>query len=152
MTRKRYVAVIGAGEATSQAETAAREIGRLLAIEGFCLVTGGLGGTMRAACEGARSAGGHTLGLLPGLVRDQANEFVEFPLVTGLGQMRNFLVVANADVVIAVDGGWGTLSELALARKTGKTVIALGRYSTLEGVVPAASPDEAVDLAKRYFK
>lgn len=147
MSEERYVAVIGAGSADKKTGATARELGGLLAREGYTLISGGLGGVMRAASEGARQAGGHTVGLLPGLERGQANEFVEYPVVTGLGHMRNFLVVANADIVIAVEGGWGTLSELALARKIGKPVIAIGRWSALEGVIPAADPAEAVALA-----
>lgn len=149
MAEEVYVAVIGAGAADEKTSAVARELGILLARQGYTLISGGLGGVMRAASEGARQAGGHTVGLLPGLERGQANEFVEYPVVTGLGHMRNFLVVANADIVIAVEGGWGTLSELALARKIGKPVIAVGRWGTLDGVIPASDPTEAVALAGR---
>ena len=149
MAEEVYVAVIGASAADEKTGAMARELGALLAQKGYTLVTGGIGGVMRAASEGARQAGGHTVGLLPGLERGQANEFVEYPVVTGLGHMRNFLVVANADIIIAVEGGWGTLSELALARKIGKPVIAVGRWGALDGVIPAMDPAEAVALADR---
>ncbi|WP_029895151.1 TIGR00725 family protein [Desulfohalovibrio reitneri] len=151
MNQERYIAVIGDGSHAPHAEQTAKKLGQMLADAGFTLVSGGLKGVMSAASEGARERGGHTVGLLPGLDREDANEFIEVPVVTGLGHMRNFLVVANADLVIAVEGGWGTLSELALAKKIGKTVIAIGRWSSIDGVLPADDPAMAVDLAKKCF-
>jgi uncharacterized protein (TIGR00725 family) len=138
-----YVAVIGPG---GEVEDAAAEVGRLVAERGAVVVCGGLGGTMEAACRGAKDAGGLTVGILPGSDRSQANPFVDVALPTGLGEARNALVVRAADVVIAVGGGYGTLSEIALALKAGKRVIGLDTWE-IEGVVPAEGPEAAVSAA-----
>ncbi len=108
---------------------------------------------MRAVCEGARSEAGLTIGILPGSERDDANEYVDIALATGLGPMRNCLVVLNGDVVVAVEGGSGTLSEVALALKIGKDVIALGRWSGIPGVVPATDSARVLSLVhERYAR
>jgi uncharacterized protein (TIGR00725 family) len=121
-------------------------VGRLLAERGAVLVCGGLGGTMEAACRGARGAGGTTIGILPGLDRADANPYVDVAVPTGLGEARNALVVRAADVVIAVGGGYGTLSEIALALKAGKRVIGLGTWE-IEGVARADGAEAAVAAA-----
>lgn len=144
MSRPFRVSVIGSGSCGPETEALASRLGGLIASHGWLLVCGGRLGVQRAACKGARDAGGTTLGILPGLDPAEANEFVDFPVVTGLGHMRNFLVVKNGDVAVAVEGGAGTLSEIGLALKSGVPVVALGRWSGLEGVVPAASAEEAV--------
>ncbi len=118
-------------------------MGRLLAERGAVLVCGGLGGTMEAACRGAKQAGGTTVGLLPGGSRSDANPFVDVAIPTGLGEARNALVVRAADVVVAVGGGYGTLSEIALALKAGKRVVGLGSWE-IDGVVAADGPEAAV--------
>lgn len=143
-----YVAVCGPGEGTAgQATLAAAEVvGRELARAAAIVVTGGLGGAMAAACRGAASAGGTTLGLLPGTDRAAANPWVSVAIPTGLGELRNGLVVRSADAVIALHGGWGTLSEVALARKLGRPVVGLGPW-TLAGIELAAGPEEAVARA-----
>ena len=110
------------------------------------MVCGGLGGTMEAACRGARSAGGTTIGILPGLDRADANPYVEVAVPTGLGEARNALVVRAADAVIAVGGGYGTLSEIALALKAGKRVVGLGTWQ-IEGVVAVEDAEAAVAAA-----
>lgn len=139
------VSVIGAGSCGPQTEAVAERLGELIARQGWLLVCGGRMGVQRAACRGAKAAGGVTLGILPGLDFAQANEFVDYPIITGLGHMRNFLVVRNGDVAVAVEGGSGTLSEIGLALKSGVAVVAIGRWSTLDGVIPAASPEEALE-------
>jgi uncharacterized protein (TIGR00725 family) len=121
----------------------AEEVGRLLAQAGAVVVTGGLGGVMEAASKGAREAGGTTLGLLPGADRREANAWLSVAVPTGMGEMRNALVVRSADGVIAVGGEWGTLSEIAFARKTGKPVVGLGSWD-LDGVDKFDTPAEAV--------
>jgi uncharacterized protein (TIGR00725 family) len=123
-------------------------VGRLLAGRDVLVVTGGLGGVMEAASRGAREAGGETLGILPGLDRDAANEYVDVAVPTGLGEARNALVVRAADVLIAVGGGYGTLSEIALALKAGKPVVGLGSFE-LDEMTLAATPAEAVAAALR---
>jgi uncharacterized protein (TIGR00725 family) len=110
------------------------------------LVCGGLGGAMEAACEGAKAAGGTTVGILPGADRGAANPFVDIAVPTGLGEARNALVVRAADVLIAVGGGYGTLSEVALALRAGKPVIGLDTWG-IDGVRVASSPEEAVTAA-----
>jgi hypothetical protein len=147
----RIVAVIGAGQCGPELMETAHEIGFGLAKAGFAVVTGGLDGVMRGASEGASSAGGAVIGLLPGLDKTDANPSVGMAIATGLGQMRNFLLVLNAEAVVAVEGGYGTLSEIALALKIGKPVTAIGRWSSIEGVRPAASSDEAIRLTRNFL-
>jgi uncharacterized protein (TIGR00725 family) len=138
------VAVVGPGEASSRELAAAEEIGAALAGAGAVVVTGGLGGVMAAACRGARARKGHTLGILPGEDRATANEWVEIAVATGMGELRNGLVVRAADALIAVGGGHGTLSEVALALKLGRPVVGLGTWE-VHGVEHVSTPEEAVD-------
>ncbi|SEM23455.1 TIGR00725 family protein [Streptacidiphilus jiangxiensis] len=148
-----YVAVIGPGEATPAECDTAGEVGRRLAEAGAVLVCGGLGGVMEAAARGASAAGGTTVGLLPGRDRSAGNPHLTVCLPTGLGELRNGLVVGTADAVIAVGGSWGTMSEIALALRTGKPVVALAGWDLrppsgdAPGPRPAATPEEAVALA-----
>jgi uncharacterized protein (TIGR00725 family) len=118
-------------------------VGRELAARGAVLVCGGLGGVMEAACRGAKDAGGRTVGILPGTDRAAANPFVDIAIPTGLGEARNALVVGAADGLIAVGGGYGTLSEIALALKAGKRVVGLDSWD-IEGVVAVGDPAAAV--------
>jgi len=134
---------VGAGEADAEQRTAAAHTGRLLAEAGAIVVTGGLGGVMEAASEGAREADGTTVGLLPGADRREANPWLTVAIPTGMGEARNALVVRAADAVVAIGGEWGTLSEIAFARKTGKPVVGLGTWD-LEGVDRFETPAEAV--------
>jgi uncharacterized protein (TIGR00725 family) len=142
----RQVSVIGSG---SEWEGAAEEIGRLLAKRGCSVVTGGLDEVMAAAHRGAKSAGGTTIAILPGEHREAANEWAEHVVVTGIGHARNLAVAASGDAVIAVGGSWGTLAEIAFARRLGRVVVALEGAPKVDGVVTAASPEEAVDLVLR---
>jgi len=137
---RRYVAVCGASEATPSQLGAAKEVGRLLAEAGAIVINGGLGGVSGAASEGAASAGGIVVGLLPDAHRAGANPHLTIALPTGLGQMRNALIVTAAQAVIAIGGGWGTLSEIALAKRLGRPVITLDSWpvSGLESVATAA--------------
>jgi uncharacterized protein (TIGR00725 family) len=141
-----YVAVVGPSDATSEQARAAEAIGRGLADSGAILVCGGLGGVMAAACHGAGAAAGVTVGFLPGADRASANEWVQIALPTGLGELRNGLIVRAADAVIAVGGAYGTLSEIALALRTGVPVIGLRTWD-IDGVVRVSSPGEAVERA-----
>jgi uncharacterized protein (TIGR00725 family) len=121
-------------------------VGRRIAEAEAILVCGGRGGVMEAACRGASNAGGITIGILPGTDRREANEWVQIAIPTGLGELRNGLIVRSADVLIAIAGGYGTLSEVALALRAGTPVIGLGTWE-IEGIETAASPDEAVRAA-----
>jgi len=123
-----YVAIVGPGEA-SEAECAhAFEVGERLARAGAVVISGGLGGVMEAACRGARGAGGLTVGLLPGADRAAGNPHLSVAIATGLGELRNGLLVRAADAIVGIGGSWGTLSELALARRTGVPVVLLGSW------------------------
>ena len=141
-----YVAVIGPGEASPDESARAEEVGRLLAGRGAVVVCGGLGGVMEAVSHGAASAGGTVVGILPGRERTDANEHVTIALSTGMGEMRNALVVRAADAVIAVGGAYGTLSEIAFALRTGMPVVGIGTWD-LDDVVDAPDPVAAVELA-----
>jgi hypothetical protein len=140
------VSVIGSGR---EWEAAAEEVGRLLAERGCTVVTGGLDEVMAAAHRGAKAAGGTTIAILPGEERSAANPWADHVVVTGIGHARNLAVAATGDVVIAVGGGYGTLSEIALARRLGRRVVALDGAPSAEGVLRAETPAEAVELALR---
>jgi uncharacterized protein (TIGR00725 family) len=146
VTGLRYVAVIGPGDATPDEGARAEEVGQLLAERGAVVVCGGLGGVMEAVARGARAAGGTVVGILPGTARSDANEHVTVAIATGMGEMRNALVVRSADAVIAVGGAYGTLSEIALALRAGLPVIGIGTWD-LDDVVDAPDPRAAVELA-----
>jgi uncharacterized protein (TIGR00725 family) len=141
-----YVALVGPAEATEAECRLAEAIGGLLAQRGAVLVTGGLGGVMAAASRGARAGGALTVGILPGGERAEANEWLSVAIPTGLGELRNGLVVRAADALIAVGGAYGTLSEVALALKAGIPVIGLGTW-TIVGIEIVETPLEAVDRA-----
>ena len=138
-----YIAVVGASAATPEQERGAEEVGRGLAEAGAVVVTGGGAGVMAAACRGAGDAGGVVVGILPGSDRSAANEWVGVALATGLGELRNGLIVRAADVVVAVGGAYGTLSEVALALATGVPVVGLHTWA-IEGVQITDSPQAAV--------
>jgi len=147
------IAVIGAGRCSKAIAQVAREVGRELGRRGLTLVCGGLGGVMEAACQGARETGGQTIGILPGISRQDANPYVDIPIVTGLGEARNIIVVRTAQAVIAVDGEYGTLSEIAYALKLGIPVVGLDTWQLSKGgrevkdIVVAHTPAEAVEKA-----
>lgn len=148
-----WIAVVGPGEAGEHELALAETAGAEVAAAGAVLVCGGLGGVMEAACRGARSRGGTTVGLLPGSDRSAANGWVQIAIPTGLGEVRNALVVRAADALVAVGVGWGTLSEIALALKAGRPVIGIGSWElardgqAVEGIVAMDDPAEAVAAA-----
>ena len=142
-----YIAVIGTGEASAEEYEQAREVGKRVAERGGIVVCGGLGGVMEAAAKGATKVGGVAIGILPDEDRRRTNEYLSYSIATGLGQARNLAVVCSADAVIAVGGGYGTLSEIGLARKVGRPVVALGSWELEDHVVSASSPEGAVEAA-----
>lgn len=155
MTRG-YVAVVGpSGDLDPTLAHAAEETGRLLAEAGCVVVTGGGTGVMAAASRGARSAGGTTVGILPGHDRREGNPHLTVALPTGLGELRNGLLVRAVDVVVAVGGSWGTLSEIALARRTGVPVYAFAGWDLAtvaeDGPVVVADPAAAVTRALTHL-
>jgi uncharacterized protein (TIGR00725 family) len=143
---RRYVAVCGASEATEAQLGAAREIGRLLAQAGAVIINGGLGGVASAVSEGAAAAGGTVVGILPEAHRAGANPFLTIALPSGLGQARNVLIVTAAQSVIAIGGGWGTLSEIAIAKRLGRPVVTLDSWP-ISGLESVTTPAEAVRRA-----
>jgi hypothetical protein len=142
--RQRMIGVIGAGATTAEGYEVGRQVGRLIAEAGAVLVCGGLGGVMEAACRGAVEAGGQTLGILPGPDADQANPWVTLAVPTNLGHARNVIIAHTARALIAVEGEFGTLSEMAIGLKLGKPVVALGSWPGLPGVIYVRTPAEAV--------
>jgi uncharacterized protein (TIGR00725 family) len=141
-----YVAVVGPSEASTEEMARAETVGRLLGEAGAVVVCGGLGGVMAAAARGAGSAGGTVVGLLPGTDRGEANPHVTVAIATGMGEMRNALIVRASDVVVAVGGAYGTLSEIAFALRTGVPVVGIGTWA-LDDVIDAPDPEAAVALA-----
>jgi uncharacterized protein (TIGR00725 family) len=140
-----YVAVVGTSTATAVEATLAEHVGRLLAELDAVVVCGGLGGVMEAVARGAAGAGGTVVGLLPGTDRAAGNPHLTVALTTGLGEMRNALVVRSADAVLAIGGSYGTLSEIAFALRTGVPVVGLRTWD-LDDVIDAPGAAEAVDL------
>lgn len=149
-----YIGVIGAGGCSGEIYETARRVGEEIACRGAVLVCGGLGGVMEAACQGAKERGGTTIGILPGDDRAEANPWVDVAVPSGMGVARNILVVRSSDVVIAVDGAYGTLSEIALALNTGVKVVGLNTWmlkkaekDNAEHIVRAENPRDAVEKA-----
>jgi len=151
--RKKIIAVIGGEQPSPEEAKLAEEVGRELAKRGAILVCGGLGGVMEAACRGASSEGGVTIGILPGNSPEAANPFVQIPIVTGMGYARNISVVKSAQAVIAIDGSYGTLSEIAHALQSGIPVIGLNTWSMSKNnqpdnsIIQAQNSTEAVNKA-----
>ncbi len=145
------VAVIGSSIADDTLRGQAEEVGRLVAQKGWVLVCGGLGGVMEAAAKGAKSKGGLTVGLLPGADKRQANPHIDLALPTEMGHARNAILARAADALIAVGGGWGTLSEIALAKKMGKKVVGLSSWELSADIEKAATPAEAVAMVDKYL-
>jgi uncharacterized protein (TIGR00725 family) len=143
-----YVAVVGPGDASPADAESAELIGRAIAQRGHVLVCGGLGGVMAAACRGAAQASGTTVGILPGLDRRAGNEWLTVAIPTGLGELRNGLVIRAADAVIAIGGAHGTLSEIAFALKAGIPVIGLKTWE-IEGIEVVSSPEHALRAIQR---
>ena len=142
------IAVCGSGERNVAADAMAEEVGRLIARSEAVLLCGGLRGTMEAAARGCAESGGITIGVLPGQDASAANDYITLPLATGMGEARNTILVRSADAVIAIGGEWGTLSEIAFARKIGRPVILLESKIAANLELPTAtSPEEAVQLA-----
>jgi uncharacterized protein (TIGR00725 family) len=142
-----YVSVVGSGTASGELYEKAREVGRLVAERGGTVVCGGRSGVMEAAARGATERGGVAIGILPDEDRRKANEFLSFSIATGTGHARNLAVVCSGEVVIAVGGEYGTLSEIGLALKVGRPVVALASWELGEHVSVASSSEEAVEKA-----
>jgi uncharacterized protein (TIGR00725 family) len=140
-----YLAVVGAGSASPEVYEQAEAVGKEAALRGWIVLTGGLGGVMEAAAKGARDAGGMTLGILPGGDRSQANPHIHVAVATDMHHGRNAIIAHTADALIAVDGEYGTLSEVAFGLKLGKPVVGLMTQWKVPGLLTARNPKEAVD-------
>jgi uncharacterized protein (TIGR00725 family) len=151
--RQVFIGVIGGSEVSPQAAKLAEEVGREIGRRGAVLVCGGLSGVMEAACKGANEAGGLTIGILPGESRWEANPYVKIPIVTGIGHARNLAVVKSSQAVIAIDGSYGTLTEIGHALQSNIPVIGLGTWEISmdrkadNNIIIAKNPKEAVDKA-----
>lgn len=143
MTGRVQVSVVGSGAGS---EAAAEEVGRLVAARGWTLVCGGHDEVMAAAARGAKGAGGTTIGILPGERHEEASPWIDHVVVTGIGHARNLAVAASGHGVIAVGGSWGTLAEIAFARRLGRPVVILEPGLRVDGVPRASTPAEAVGL------
>lgn len=142
--RKPLVAVIGAGSCDQRIYDLAEEVGREIAIREGIVVCGGLFGVMEASCKGAKSAGGLTIGILPGISIDESNDYVDFPIATGLGIARNAIIAHTGRAAIAVDGKYGTLSEIGHFLQLGKPVIGLETWEFTDDIIRAETPVDAV--------
>ena len=141
---QKRIGVIGSAECPATTSTLAEEVGSLIAERGGVLITGGLSGVMEAACRGAKAAGGLTVGILPGFDAYEANPFVDIPIVTGLSHARNVIVVRSAEGIIAIEGGYGTLSEIAFALKIGRPIVGINTWQIVPQIIHARDAKEAV--------
>lgn len=142
------IAVIGGSECSKKVYALARQLGKLIAHQGWVLVCGGKTGVMEAACRGAKEAGGLTVGILPGSEQDEANAYVDVKIPTGLGYARNILVVRAADAIVAIGGKYGTLSEIAFAFNEEKPVCGIDTWD-IKGVVKVKTPGEAIRYVRQ---
>ena len=149
--KKLLVGVIGGHRCSQATARMAYEVGKGIAEFGALLVCGGLGGVMEAAAKGAKENGGVTVGILPGEDKADANPFIDIPIATGLGYTRNTLVVGAADIIVAFQGKYGTLSEIGFALNAGKRVIGLGTWR-INGVITATTPHQALAKIKQYVR
>ena len=153
-----FIAVVGGAQCSREEAKLAEAVGVELATRGAILSCGGLGGVMAAACKGARSAKGKTVGILPGYTREEVNPYVDIPIVTGMGEARNVIVVNSAQAVIAIGGKFGTLSEIAYALRNNIPVIGLNTWSlskkgrSVRSIIAAQNPKEAVEKALAAIK
>lgn len=151
--KKLYIGVIGAGQCDRNLENLAEQVGRAIALEGALLVCGGLGGVMNAAARGAHMAGGQTIGILPGNFKNEASEFIDIAVATGIGEARNIVIIKTADAVVALPGKFGTLSEMAFCMKICKPLVSLSNWNISDEIerfdVPVLAVKRAIQLAGR---
>ena len=162
MARKKekiFISVVGESNSSPGAYKLAEEVGRLIAKAGAILVCGGLRGVMEGAAKGAKSAGGLTVGILPGSKHEEANPYIDIPIITGLGYARNKIVVKTGQVIIAIGGKYGTLSEIGFALGYGIPVVGLKTWELIrgdgkvdQGIVYVRTPEEAVQTAFKLIR
>jgi uncharacterized protein (TIGR00725 family) len=144
---KTLIGVIGPNQATDLEHEIAEEVGREIARRNGILVCGGLGGVMEAACRGAKSEGGLTIGIIPGFSKSDSNPFVDIPIVTGMSHARNILIVRSSHAMIAIGGKYGTLSEIAFALVLEVPVIGINTWEVSSDIKRVTTPKEAADMA-----
>lgn len=144
---KTIIGVIGPNQASNEEHKTAEEVGREIARRNGVLVCGGLGGVMEAVCRGARSEGGLTIGIIPGLHKSDANPYVDIPIVTGMSHARNVIVVRSSDAIIAIGGSYGTLSEIAFALTLEIPIVGINTWEVSPHIKRVTTPKEAADLA-----
>ncbi len=149
--KPRRIGVIGGEDSSLEIRSLAKDVGKEIGKRGFILVCGGLAGVMESACSGAKEAGGITIGILSDKSASGANPFVDIPIVTGIGYVRNMIVVLSSEVIIAIGGRHGTLSEIAYGFTFKIPIIGLSTWD-IEGIIPAKTPEEAVSLAVSLLK
>lgn len=149
---KVFIGVIGAGTCSKKIYNLAYEVGKYIAKAGAILVCGGLGGVMEGAAKGAKENKGVTVGILPGVDKTEANPYIDIPVVTGIGEARNLVVIRSSDAVIALPGQFGTLSELAFCLKMEKPVVGLTTWEISDKVIKTKDPQEAVEKALEALK
>jgi len=151
MAQTVHIGVIGAGDCPQELYALARELGQHIGRKKWVLFCGGLGGVMQAAAEGCSREGGMTVGLLPGNEKDSANPYIKLPIPTGIGEGRNLLVVRASDVVVALSGGYGTLSEIGLALRIGKPVVGLKTWPGIDGIEYVETAEQAIGAVERHL-
>ena len=151
MDYKKTIAVIGARVCDDEIASLAEHMGRLLAENGYTVICGGLGGVMEAVCKGAKAKNGKTIGILPGNNPVEANPHIDVSIATGMGVSRNLVIIRSSMAVIAISGGFGTLSELAFALQLEKPVIALQSWDVSENVTIASDPEDAIEKLKNLI-
>ncbi len=152
VNRSPVIAVVGAGKCSKKLKDMAGEIGKYVAEHGGVIVCGGMGGVMEGAARGAKEAGGTTIGIIPTVDKDDANEFIDYVIPTGFGEARNIMVVRTADAVIALPGKYGTLSEMAFALKAKKPLISVSAWKLGDDIHQVEDPIEAVKLAMEFAR
>ena len=151
MIKGTHIGVIGAGKCSKEIYALSEEIGSLVGKNGWLLICGGLGGVMEGAAKGCYNAGGTTVGILPAKDKTAANKFINVPIPTGLGEGRNLLVVRASDIIIAISGGYGTLSEIGLALRIGKPLIGLKTWPNINGIDYVETPQAAIEKVINYL-
>jgi uncharacterized protein (TIGR00725 family) len=148
---KKRVGIIGGNLPDAISLKNAERMGELIAKNGYILVNGGMKGVMEASARGAKSVNGLVIGILPGKARDDSNSYVDIAIPTGLGYMRNPLVVLNSDILVAIDGSYGTLSEIAYTQIYNRPVFGLNTWN-IKGVIPLSTPEEVINRINEYFR
>lgn len=152
MNTSKTIAIIGARACNSEIAHIAEQMGGILAKNGYTIICGGLGGVMESACKGAKANKGITIGILPGDNPAEANPYVDIAIATGMGVSRNLIIIRSACAVLAISGGFGTLSELAFALQLDKPVIGLGTWEVSDQIKMASDPQDAMDKLNRMLE